>query len=98
MNRVSVRNANNPMPTGHGEASSTLLYLQLVFNVNAPLCAKSVLVLTIVPPSCQSTIIHNTMNGENRPLVTDEPVEFEKWPVEVKDLMKITHGYVIIEL
>ena len=25
MNRVSVRNANNPMPTGHGEAGTKLL-------------------------------------------------------------------------
>jgi hypothetical protein len=25
VNRVSVRNANNPMPTGHGEAGTELL-------------------------------------------------------------------------
>ena len=30
------------------------------------------------------------MNGENRLLVTDEPVEFEKQPVEVQDFRKIT--------
>ena len=30
------------------------------------------------------------MIGENRQLVTDEPVEFEKLPVEVKDCRKIT--------
>jgi hypothetical protein len=30
------------------------------------------------------------MNGENRPLVTDEPVEFEKEPVHVQEFRKIT--------
>ena len=29
------------------------------------------------------------MNRENRPLVTDEPVGFEKQPVEVQDLGKL---------
>ena len=29
------------------------------------------------------------MNGENRLLVTDEPVEFEKYPIEVQDFNKI---------
>ena len=29
-----------------------------------------------------------TMNGDNRPLVTDEPVEFENEPVEVQDSRK----------
>ena len=33
------------------------------------------------------------MNGENWPLVTDEPVEFEKEPVEVQDFRKITHHF-----
>jgi hypothetical protein len=31
------------------------------------------------------------MNGENRPLVADGPVEFEKQPVEVQGFRKITH-------
>ena len=30
------------------------------------------------------------MVGENRQLVTDEPIEFEKQPVQVHDYMKIT--------
>ena len=30
------------------------------------------------------------MIGENRQFVTNEPVEFEKQPVEVEDYMKIT--------
>ena len=30
------------------------------------------------------------MIGENRQLVTNEPVEFEKYPVEVQDCRKIT--------
>jgi hypothetical protein len=30
------------------------------------------------------------MIGENRHLVTDEPVEFEKQPVEVQDFGRIT--------
>ena len=30
------------------------------------------------------------MIGENRQLVTNEPVEFEKYPVEVQDCGKIT--------
>ena len=30
------------------------------------------------------------MSGENRQLVTDEPVEFEKRPVEVGDFRRIT--------
>ena len=29
------------------------------------------------------------MNGENRPRVTDEPVEFEKYPVEIQNFRKI---------
>ena len=31
------------------------------------------------------------MNGENRPLVADKPVEFEDGPLEVQDFGKITH-------
>jgi hypothetical protein len=31
--------------------------------------------------------------GENRQLVTDEPVEFEKQPVEIQDFGKITHHF-----
>ena len=31
-----------------------------------------------------------SMIGENRQLVTDEPVEFEKQPLEVDDCKKIT--------
>jgi hypothetical protein len=33
------------------------------------------------------------MTGENRQIVTDEPVEFEKEPVEVQDCRKITHYF-----
>ena len=33
------------------------------------------------------------MDGENRQLVTDEPVEFEKLLVEVQDCKKITHHF-----
>ena len=33
------------------------------------------------------------MIGENRGLVTDEPVEFEKQPVEVQDHRKITDHF-----
>ena len=33
------------------------------------------------------------MNGRTRPLITDEPVEFEKEPVEVEDFGKITHQF-----
>ena len=33
------------------------------------------------------------MVRENRQLVTDEPVEFEKQPVEVQDCMKITRHF-----
>ena len=33
------------------------------------------------------------MNGENRPLITDEPVEFEKLPVEVQDFRKIADHF-----
>ena len=29
--------------------------------------------------------------GRNQPLITYKPVEFEKQPVEIQDLMKITH-------
>ena len=31
--------------------------------------------------------------GENRPIVTDEPVEFEKEPVEVQGCRKITSHF-----
>ena len=33
------------------------------------------------------------MNGENRPLITDEPIEFEKQLVEVQDFRKMTHHF-----
>ena len=33
------------------------------------------------------------MNWENRPLVTDEPAEFGKLPVEVQDLRKIIDDF-----
>ena len=33
------------------------------------------------------------MNTENRQLVTDEPVGFEKLPVEVQDFRKITNRF-----
>jgi hypothetical protein len=34
------------------------------------------------------------MNGENRPLLTNEPVEFEEEPAEeVQDLRKITDNF-----
>ena len=34
-----------------------------------------------------------SMIGENRQLVTDEPVEFEKEPVEVEDFRRITDHF-----
>ena len=34
-----------------------------------------------------------SMNRENQPLVTDELVEFEKWPVEVHDFRKFTDHF-----
>ena len=33
------------------------------------------------------------MNAENPQLVTDEIIEFEKWPVEVQDFRKITNNW-----
>ena len=33
------------------------------------------------------------MDRENQLLVKDEPVEFEKKPVEVQDLREITHQF-----
>ena len=33
------------------------------------------------------------MKGENRMVVTDEPDEFEEWPVGVEDLKKLTHHF-----
>ena len=35
----------------------------------------------------------HAMNRENQPLVTDEPVEFEKYLVEVQDFRKITDHF-----
>ena len=35
----------------------------------------------------------SAMIGENRQLITDEPVEFEKQPVEVQDCMNITDHF-----
>ena len=34
-----------------------------------------------------------SMHGKNRPLVTDELVEFEKLPIEMQDFGKITHHF-----
>ena len=31
-----------------------------------------------------------TMNGEVWPLGTNDPTEFEKWPIEVQDFMKLS--------
>ena len=39
------------------------------------------------PSSCGEPMIE-----ENRHLVTNEPVEFEKWLVEAEDCMKITNS------
>ena len=33
----------------------------------------------------------SSMNEKNRPLVTDDPFDFEKQPVEVQDFRKIAH-------
>ena len=33
------------------------------------------------------------MEGENRPLVTNEPIEFGKQPVEVQDFGKATNHF-----
>ena len=35
----------------------------------------------------------NSMIGENRQFITNEPVEFEKWPVEAQDCRKITDHF-----
>ena len=43
--------------------------------------------------SRKSTLRFATMIGENRQLVTDEPVEFEKEPVEVQDCRRITDHF-----
>ena len=34
------------------------------------------------------------MDKENQPLVTDELVEFEKWPVDGGDVTKITPTFI----
>jgi hypothetical protein len=36
---------------------------------------------------------HPSTIGENRQLVTNEPVEFEKYPVEIQDCTKITDHF-----
>ena len=38
-------------------------------------------------------IRHTPMNGENQPLVPDEPVEFETQPIEVQDFKIITNHF-----
>ena len=43
-------------------------------------------------PCCHS-LHFNPMIGENRRLVADEPVEFEKSPVEVQDCREITDHF-----
>jgi hypothetical protein len=40
-------------------------------------------------PSSSSILMPSAMIGENRQLVTNEPVEFEEEPVEVQDCRKI---------
>ena len=39
---------------------------------------------------CRILNVFSPMIGEHRQLVTNEPVEFEKYPVEVQDCRKIT--------
>ena len=41
-------------------------------------------------PDHRLEVGHGAMIGKNRQLVTNEPVEFEKKPVEVQVYMKIT--------
>ena len=43
-------------------------------------------------PSSSSILMPSAMIGENRQLVTNEPVEFEEEPVEVKDCRKIRYS------
>jgi hypothetical protein len=50
---------------------------------------------TASSPSTSSYTSNYTasMLGENRQLVTNEPVEFEKTPVKVQDYRKITNHF-----
>lgn len=36
------------------------------------------------------------MNRENRPLVPDEPVEFEKQPMQIQDFPILTDAFIVI--
>ena len=38
----------------------------------------------------KGVVVCESLLGENRRLVTDEPVEFEKWAVKVWDFRRIT--------
>jgi hypothetical protein len=38
-------------------------------------------------------VLRGRMIGDNWQLVMDEPVEFEKWPVEVRDCKKISYHF-----
>ena len=46
-----------------------------------------------VTPDAESHMYSRPMIGENRQLVTDEPVEFEKEPVEVQDCREIANHF-----
>ena len=43
--------------------------------------------------STYNRLVLEPMSGKNRQLVADEPVEFEKWPVDVQDFRRITDHF-----
>ena len=43
--------------------------------------------------STYNRLVLEPMSGKNRQLVVDEPVEFEKWPVDVQDFRRITDHF-----
>ena len=70
-------------------------YPALSFAVSGSSIGRRVHILDFMPSStCRMQVQFRPLGfGENRQLVTNEPVEFEKRPVEVQDFGKITQEF-----
>ena len=65
-----------------------LCFMLTTWSINKTICLQNVLQRPL--SNCGINLGFDARNGENRPLLTDEPVEFDKYPDEVQGFKKIT--------
>ena len=63
-----------------------LCFMLITWSINSLICLESALQRPL--SNCGIHLGFDTRNRENRPLVTDEPVGFEQYPVEVPRLQE----------